>query len=514
VYVKDLTTGDLILASTSDTGVSGSGDSTLPSLSDDGTKVAFHSTASDLDPADTDTGNDIFVKDLTTGDLTLASTSDTGAKSNGHSGIGTLSADGTRVSFLSRATNLDPADTDTGYDVYVKDLGTGDLMLASTSDTGVKGNNSATNPPLSSLSADGRVVAFHSSATNLDAGDLSNENDVYVKNLDTGDLTLASTSDTGVKGNGGSGDPSVSDDGTHVAFVSAATNFDAEDAPDEADIYVKDLITGDIMFASSTDAGASGPDPKFSPSLSADGDKVAFMAAGVLDPADGSVVPDVYVKDLTTGDITLASTSDTSVKGNGNSDYPSLSPGGTKVAFFSYATNFDPAASGSPTGDIFVKALPAVPTFIGIGGCSNGQSGTASVVDLKTYASRPLGCPASFGGTLGNDHPDQTPILLGLNPSLRIDWASGPDSVGVAKIKMGTTGTQWRAVLAIQASAGHDTPATNQYLPASGSGFTKTKLKGRLDWSALDSFNCASGIADPISWLDLVNNGSWIVKNA
>jgi hypothetical protein len=51
-------------------------------------------------------------------------------------------------------------------------------------------------------------------------------------------------------------------------------------------------------------------------------------------------------------------------------------------------------------------------------------------------------------------------------------------------------------------------------LPASGSGFTKTKLKGRLDWSALDSFNCASGTADPISWLDLVNNGSFIVKNA
>jgi hypothetical protein len=119
----------------------------------------------------------------------------------------------------------------------------------------------------------------------------------------------------------------------------------------------------------------------------------------------------------------------------------------------------------------------------------------------------------SLGGAAGNDYPDQTPVLLGANPSLRIDWASGPDSFGVAKLKMGTTGTQWRAVLAIQASPGHDTPATNQYLPASGSGFTKTKLKGRIDWSALDSFNCTSGTADPLSWLDLVNNGSFIVKN-
>jgi hypothetical protein len=142
--------------------------------------------------------------------------------------------------------------------------------------------------------------------------------------------------------------------------------------------------------------------------------------------------------------------------------------------------------------DVYVKTLPAVPTSIAVGDCSRGQTGTASVVEARSYGSRPLGCPVSLGGALGNDYPDQTPVLLGANPSLRIDWATGPDSFGVAKLKMGTTGTQWRAVFVIQASPGRDTPATNQYLPASGSGFTKTKLKGRLDWSALDSFNCTS----------------------
>jgi hypothetical protein len=161
-----------------------------------------------------------------------------------------------------------------------------------------------------------------------------------------------------------------------------------------------------------------------------------------------------------------------------------------------------------------VKQLPSVPTSTAIGDCSNGQSSTASVVDLRSYGARPLGCPVSLGGAPGNDYPDQTPVLLGANPSLRIDWSTGPDSFGVAKLKMGTTGTQWRAVLAIQTSPGHDTPATNQYLPASGSGFTKTTLKGRIDWSGLDSFDCTSGTADPLSWLDLVNNGGFIVKNA
>ena len=65
---------------------------------------------------------------------------------------------------------------------------------------------------------------------------------------------------------------------------------------------------------------------------------------------------------------------------------------------------------------------------------------------------------------------------------------------------------------AITASPGHDTPATNQYLPASGSGFTKTRLQGKFDWSALDSFNCASGVDDPLRWLSLANNGTWVAK--
>ncbi len=62
------------------------------------------------------------------GNLTLASTSDTGIKGNDLSSFGTLSADGTKVAFNSVATNLDPIDTDTLSDVYVKDLVTGDIQ--------------------------------------------------------------------------------------------------------------------------------------------------------------------------------------------------------------------------------------------------------------------------------------------------------------------------------------------------------------------------------------------------
>jgi hypothetical protein len=509
VYVKDLVTGDLMLASTSDTGVKGNGH-TSPgevAISADGSKVAFASQSTNLDPGDTDVQHDTYVKDLTTGDITLASTSDTGVKGNLSSGFRgvSLSADGTRVAFDSSA-NLDPGDTDGLRDVYVKDLTTGDITLASTSDTGVKGN--ADNSP--SLSADGTRVAFASDAANLDPGDTDNVKDVYVKDLGTGDITLASTSDTGVKGNDNSSGGKLSADGTRVALLSTATNLDPGDTDSPRDVYVKDLTTGDLMLASTSDTGVKGNSINHYLSLSDDGTKVAFVSQATnLDPADTNGDFDVYVKTLASGDITLASISDTGVKGNGFSFRPTLSADGSRVAFDSGSTNLDAQTPGS---GLFVKDLPAVATSIDIDACSNGNSGTASVVDLRSYGSRPLGCPTSLGGAAGNDYADTTPVLVGATLSMTIDWATGPNSYGVAAAKAGPTGTQWRFRLAITASPGHDTPATNQYLPAAGSGFTKTRLQGKLDISALDSFDCTSGVDDPVGWLGLVNNGSWVAK--
>jgi Tol biopolymer transport system component len=355
IYVRDLITGNITLASTTAGGDKGNGHSFRPSLSADGATVAFYSEATNLDPADIDTRPDVYVKDLVTGDVTLASTSDAGVKGNGGSGDPSLSADGAKVAFESDATNLDPADTDTRPDIYVKDLVTGDVTLASTSDPpGVnKGNGHSIDP---SLSAGGTEVAFASLATNLDPADTDTFLDIYVKDLATGDITLASTSDASVKGNGSSGGfPSLSAGGTEVAFESLATNLDPADTDTRRDIYVKDLVTGDITLASTSDASVKGNGLSDSTSLTADGAKVAFNSnATNLDPADTDTFFDVYVKDLVTGDITLASTSDAGVKGNRGSGDPSLSADGAKVAFHSFATNLDPADTDGLL-DVYVK---------------------------------------------------------------------------------------------------------------------------------------------------------------
>jgi Tol biopolymer transport system component len=514
IYVKDLETGALVLASTSDAGVKANGNSSSPDLSADGTRVAFVSNSTNLDPADTDGNQDVYVKDLVTDDIVLATTSDTGVKADGrlYPSAATLSADGTRVAFSTLAANLDPGDTDRVYDVYVKNLNTGNIDLVSRSAAGVKGNGPSLGP--GSMSADGHVVAFFSNATNLDPDDTDNGRDVYVKDRHTGEITVASTSDTGVNADNVSEAPQLSADGTKVAFSSTADNLDAADTDTIQDVYVKDLVTGDLVLASTSDGGAKGDDVSSPSALAAGGTTVAMVSRATnLDPNDVAAGFDTYVKDLRTGDMTLAPTSDTGVGGNA----PTLGGGtlaadGATVAFSSRANNLDPGDPDDDRYDIFVKQLPSTPTSVVISGCSNGNSGTASIVDIRSYGPRPLGCPTSFGGAAGNDYPDTTPILVGGTLSMTIDWASGPNSYGVAAAKAGPTGTQWRLRLAITASPGRDTPATNQYLPAAGSGATKTRLQGKLDVNALDSFDCTGGTADPLSWLDIANNGTWVAK--
>jgi hypothetical protein len=131
-------------------------------------KVAFNSSATNLDPALTVNGfNALFLKDLVMGDLSLVSRNAPGELILfGVSGP-SMSADATRIAFTSPSTNAHPADADSLSDVFVKDLATGHVFLASTSTAGVKGSGDSY-PAL--LAAGGDTVAFRSSATNLAPG--------------------------------------------------------------------------------------------------------------------------------------------------------------------------------------------------------------------------------------------------------------------------------------------------------------------------------------------------------
>lgn len=489
VYVKNLVTGTLTLASTSDSGDKGNDDSFGASLSTEGSLVAFSSQANSLDPADPLDGiDDIYVKDLTTGGITLASTSDTGVKGNAASEEPTLSRSGDRVGFWSRSFNLDPADTDVVYDAYVKDLTTDDITLASTTRGGVKGDKDVFDP---ALSPSGTRLVFATASDNLNAADSDVFYDVYVKVLGSGKLILASTNDGGVKGDFNATEPSISAKGTKVAFASDSTNLDPAASGLSDQIYVKNLTTGDISLVSTSDDGVAANGLSEAPALSPDGRRVVFESfATNLDPADPDSDPDLFLKDLVTGDISLVTTSSNGVKGaeqpQADPLWPSISGKGRLVAFHTEMSNLDP---GDPDddADVFVKE-PILCTTIGTPG-NDVMTGTHG--DDVLCGRDGIDIIDGKGGDdvlFGEDDDD---ILLGGPGSDRMDGGSGSDSVDY---------TDSEAAISIELSAGTGVggDADGDQLAALEA-VVGTPFDDTLTGDALDDFLVGGGGADVLS---------------
>jgi len=239
VFVKDRQTGILERVSVSSTGAQSEGDlygyHNRPTLSADGRYVAFASFASDLVPNDTNNTIDVFVKDRQTGTLERVSVSSTGIQSILGSGGPFISANGRFVAFGSNSSNLVPGDTNNSDDIFVKDRQTGVLERASVSSTGTQSNGSGGGSAC--LSADGRYVAF-SSFSELIPYDSNNKADVLVKDRQTGAIQRVSIQTTGVESNGNSGFSSISSDGRYVAFESYASNLVPNDTNNNTDVFV------------------------------------------------------------------------------------------------------------------------------------------------------------------------------------------------------------------------------------------------------------------------------------
>ena len=267
-----------------------------PSISADGSLVAFTATATgdaetgDPAPLDTITGR-VYVRDLADGSLLEASSDADGNFADRPSGDPDISANGAFVAFESLATNLIGEDRNPGADIYVKSLIDGSIQIASTTSDGAQGVGNSINP---AISGDGAFVAFQSRAR-LVAGDTDNANDIYLKNMETGELNLVTINADGIKANGASFTPSISDDGRFVAFRSAADNLVEGDDNGRPDIFVADMQTGEFLrieLASDT----SGANPELvQPTLSGDGALVAFVDQVTVGDGGGLLASQVLV---------------------------------------------------------------------------------------------------------------------------------------------------------------------------------------------------------------------------
>jgi Tol biopolymer transport system component len=234
------------------------------------------------------------------GVVALVSTSFDGKPGNGAGYTPpAISADGRYVAFQSDSTNLVPGPASGFTDIYVRDTCVGAPSGCTPTTTRVSVANDGSLPNGNSrtpaISAQGRYVAFDSSATNLFAGSTQTNGaaDVFVRDTCIGALsgctpstTLASVASDGSQPNDDSRGAAINSDGRYIAFSSVASNLVPGDTNNMADIFLRDTCTGAgtactpaTSLQSIASDGSQSNGPSAYTSISADGRYISFRTS-------------------------------------------------------------------------------------------------------------------------------------------------------------------------------------------------------------------------------------------
>ncbi|MBD0676002.1 PD40 domain-containing protein [Streptomyces sp. CBMA156] len=330
VYVHDRWTGDTRLVSVGRTGVPQTGKlAGVPSISWDGRYVAYQSNRTDLAPGTvTWSGGNIYVTDRWTGDTRLVSIGAGGKEANSSSSAPEISADGSTVAFISKATNmLDPGQPGAlsakalaelsvepdqefvadsfrpgaraeilkphTYPLYVRDLRTERTSLASPD--GEDGYRGVVTP---SISPDGRYAVFSSWVLHGDS-QWDRHFELYVRDLKQGTETLVSAGLPGTKTTLGSTGGRITADNRWVFFQSSAANLVPGDTNETEDVFRHDLWTGRTERVSVAGDGSQTAGSSYFPFVDALGTTVVFTSYdGTLVPGDTNHVDDVFARRL------------------------------------------------------------------------------------------------------------------------------------------------------------------------------------------------------------------------
>jgi Tol biopolymer transport system component len=384
IFVRDYQTGQVELASRASDGSEGNGHSYTPAISADGSVLAFASYATNLVSGDTNGRKDIFLLDRESGEMSLVSRPAAG-QSNGNSDTPVLSADGRRVAFVSFASNLVPGDHNGTADVFVYDREAESLALVSCAADGTPGNGAAGDP---SVSANGRYIAFESSADNLVAGDSNGSRDIFRRDTQTGEVLRVSVATGGGEADGSSGDPSISADGSLVAFHSLATNLVAGDLNAKGDIFAHNAINDETELISRTDTGAQGLQHSEHPAVSADGRWVVYDSTSAnLVSDDTNSERDVFRFDRIDGTVERLSMGSGGIQGDGGSARARFSTDGRYLGFQSEAANLVAGDTNAVTDSFRLGPLWSADSDddgIPDDGDLSGTAGDAPCVDGET----------------------------------------------------------------------------------------------------------------------------------
>lgn len=288
VYLRDRGSSTTMLVS--DTGedtVYGSSVEGSAVISADGGYVAFVSTNSQLVADDTNGSADIFLYDRTNDTIKRVSVATDGTEACGCScawpdtcngcemywvnSHPSISADGRYIAFTSYSYNFIDGDLPDTPDVFVHDQSEGITSIISRASDGNLGNADSGKP---SISADGSAIAFSSKADNLVPDDFNDQQDVFVWCRDEASLTRASLASDGTEGNSTSTDPVISEDGNLVAFTSGATTLVDADSNG----FINDVFLRDRGYATTSSLSSGLASGGSRPAISSDGEYVSFTS--------------------------------------------------------------------------------------------------------------------------------------------------------------------------------------------------------------------------------------------
>lgn len=346
VFLRDRKAGTTRRMSLGPAGVQGSGPSRGAVVAPGGRYVGFSSLATNLIANDSNGHWDAFVRDRSTSKTERVSVSSAGAEGNADSFLWSITDGGRFVVMVSDASNLVENDTNHASDVFVRDRRANTTKRVSLGAGGAQANG---NSGGAHISAKGRFVTFESDASNLVAGDTNGVRDIFLRDLQSGTISLVSRGQGGLPANAQSFDSAISANGRYVAYHSEATNL----APGSAipGVFVYDRQTGATERLPRSDDGSA-------PTISGDGRFVAFYSGDdTIVSGDDNETNDIFLRDRVRGTTRLLSVAIGGSVGNGSSEAPDISADGSTVAFESQANDLVPNDTNK-TRDIFAR-VPA-----------------------------------------------------------------------------------------------------------------------------------------------------------
>jgi Tol biopolymer transport system component len=248
-----------------------------------------------------------------------------------------ISEDGQYLLYTSPATNLVAGDTNLVADLFLYNTETAQSEIVSRAQDGSQLNTSTTE---GSLSADGRYLVFASTSSTVVAGDTNNVQDIFRRDLTTGEVRRVSLRTGGVQLYTPSHKAVVSRDGRYVAFITDATDCELPAAPQPPVLCLHDTQTGETRRISRRADRSDPTHPGLgSVQIAADGGYVLFDVSAGLSATDTNTHQDIYRYTIETGEVERLSVGQDGREANGSSYQGLISTDGSIVAFNSVASN-------------------------------------------------------------------------------------------------------------------------------------------------------------------------------